>query len=158
MKASKYLLESWCSALPFWYSTLSQISDRTEPLFRGDADGLSVAIRYGASKSRVPTHNLVTIIESFLWWPFVGILLLSKRLNQLAILVDSSSLWTPYENRQLHLTQPHRWGRLLFRCPKLIKPSSCLKPCQLVVLSKSFQGWLPIAHFHQPWARVKVSW
>jgi hypothetical protein len=33
-------------------------------LFGGDAAGLSVAIRYGASKSDAPTYNLVTTIES----------------------------------------------------------------------------------------------
>jgi hypothetical protein len=47
-------------------------------LFGGDVAGLSVAICYGDSKCYEPTHNLVTIIESFLWWLFIGIMLPSK--------------------------------------------------------------------------------
>jgi hypothetical protein len=85
MLASKYPLESCGCPLPFWYSTLSQISEGTTPdlnlltaarsqgridviigfsLFGGDAVGMGIAIRYGASKSYTPTHNLVTTIES----------------------------------------------------------------------------------------------
>jgi hypothetical protein len=82
MKASKYPLESCGCHLPFWYSTLSYISDWTTPdfnlltaarsqdrsdivigfffLLAGDADGLSIAICDGASKSYAPTHNLAT--------------------------------------------------------------------------------------------------
>jgi hypothetical protein len=81
MKASNYLLESCRCPLPFWYSTLSQISDRTALefnlltaarsqvrinvvirffMFGGNATGLSVAIRYGDSKSYAPARNLVT--------------------------------------------------------------------------------------------------
>jgi hypothetical protein len=84
MKTSKYPLESCGCRLPFWYLTLSQISDRTAPdfnlltvtrsqdridiviwsfLFGGGVAGLSIAIRYGASKSDAPTRNLVTTIE-----------------------------------------------------------------------------------------------
>jgi hypothetical protein len=37
-----------------------------------------------------------------------------------------------------------------------IRLSSCLKPCQLIVSNESFQGCLPVAHFRQPSARVKV--
>jgi hypothetical protein len=81
MRASKYPLESCGCPLPFWYLTLHQISEGTEPdlnlltaahsqgridvvirffLFGGDVVGLSIAIRYGSSKSYAPTHNLVT--------------------------------------------------------------------------------------------------
>jgi hypothetical protein len=81
MKASKYPLESCGCPLPFWYSTLSQISNRTAPdfnlliaarsqgridvvirffLFGGNAARLSVAICYRAPKSYAPTHNLAT--------------------------------------------------------------------------------------------------
>jgi hypothetical protein len=88
MRASKDPLESWVCLLPFLYLTPRQISDQTAPdfnlltpacsqvwidvviwssLFAGDIAGLSVAIRYGASKSDAPTHNLVNIIRSFLW-------------------------------------------------------------------------------------------
>jgi hypothetical protein len=86
MNASKYLLESCGCPLPFCYSTPSQISDGTAPdfnlltvarsqeridaviwssLFGGDVAGLSVAIRYGASKSDVPTRNLITTTIEF---------------------------------------------------------------------------------------------
>jgi hypothetical protein len=85
MRASKYPLESCAFPLPFWYLTLSQISDGTSLdfnllivarsqgrmdivigifLFGGDVVGLSVTICYGTSKSFAPTHNLVTTIES----------------------------------------------------------------------------------------------
>jgi hypothetical protein len=85
MNASKYPLESCRCPLPFWYSTPSQISYWAAPdfnlltaarsqdridvviwtsLFGGDVVGLSVAIRYRASKSDAPIHNLVTTIES----------------------------------------------------------------------------------------------
>jgi hypothetical protein len=52
------------------------------------------------------------------WWHFVWITFLSWILNQIVVLADFSSLWTLFENRQLCLTQPHSWGRLLFHCPK----------------------------------------
>jgi hypothetical protein len=85
MRASKYPLESCGSSLPFWYLTLSQISDQTAPdfnlltaarsqdrinvviwssLFGGNVVGLSVTICYRVSKSDAPTRNLVTTIES----------------------------------------------------------------------------------------------
>jgi hypothetical protein len=78
-------LESYGCHLPFWYSTPSQILDLTAPdfnlltaarsqdridviicsfLFGGHVAGLSIAIRYGASKRDTPTHNLITTIES----------------------------------------------------------------------------------------------
>jgi hypothetical protein len=114
MRAGKYPLKRWWSAQRFWYSTLSRISDwttpdfnlltvarsqnqshvviRFSPLFGGDTDGLSVVIHYGASKIHAPTHNPVTIIQSFLWLLLVGILLVSNLLNQIAVLADFSSL------------------------------------------------------------------
>jgi hypothetical protein len=61
-------------------------------LFGGDTIGLSVAIRYGSSKSYASTHNLVTTIESPLGGFLVVITLPSKNFNQIAILVDFSSL------------------------------------------------------------------
>jgi hypothetical protein len=85
MNANKYPLERCGCLLPFWYSTPSQILDLKVPdfnlltvacsqdridiviwssLFGGDVAGLSVAIRYGASKSDAPTRNLITTIES----------------------------------------------------------------------------------------------
>jgi hypothetical protein len=84
MNTSKYPLEICGCRLPFWYSTPRKISDQTTPdfnlltaarsqdqidviiwssLFGGDVAGLSVAIRYRASKSNAPTCNLVTTIE-----------------------------------------------------------------------------------------------
>jgi hypothetical protein len=69
----------------FYYSTHSQISEGTSPdlnlltaahsqggidvvigffLFGGDAIGLSVVIRYGASKCYAPTRNLIGTIKS----------------------------------------------------------------------------------------------
>jgi hypothetical protein len=81
MKASKYLLERCGCSIPFWYLTLSMISEGTTPylnlltatcsqgrigivirffLFGGDVVRLSIAICYGASKSYAPTHNLTT--------------------------------------------------------------------------------------------------
>jgi hypothetical protein len=106
MRASKDLLESWVYLLPFWYSTPRQISDQTAPdfnlltaacsqvwidvviwssLFGGDIAWLSVAIRYGASKSDAPTHNLISTIESLLWWFLDMITLPSKNSNQNAL-------------------------------------------------------------------------
>jgi hypothetical protein len=78
MRASKYPLEICGSPLPFWYLTLSQISDQTTPdfnlltaarsqdridvviwssLFGGDVARLSVTICYRVSKSDAPTRN-----------------------------------------------------------------------------------------------------
>jgi hypothetical protein len=104
MRESKYLLESSESPLPFWYATLSQISDRTAPNFNfltparsqgridvvigfsqfgGYVVGLSVTTHYGASKCYAPTHNLIIIIESSLQWFLVVIMLPRKILNQI---------------------------------------------------------------------------
>jgi hypothetical protein len=113
-------------------------------LFGGDVVGLSVAIPYGTSKRYAPTRNLITIIESCLWWHFVVITLLSKMLNQLAFLVVFSSLLTPYENRQLRLTQPHRWERLLFHCLK-------------TYLTVLFFETLPTYHFERVFPRLFVG-
>jgi hypothetical protein len=57
-------------------------------LFGGDAAGLSVAIHYGASKSYAPTHNLISTIESPLWWFLDVIMLPSKNLNQITFRAD----------------------------------------------------------------------
>jgi hypothetical protein len=113
-------------------------------LFGDDVVGLSVATRYGASKQYAPTHNLITTIESFLWWLFVKIMLPSKILNQIVVLADFSSLWTLYENCQLRLTQPHHWGRLLFYCPKNY---------QTVLLFET----LPTYHFERVFSRLVVG-
>jgi hypothetical protein len=99
MRASKYPLESWWCSLPFWYSTLSRISDRTAPefnlltaahiqdrisvvirffMFGGNAVGLSIAIHYMDSKSYALLLILQTTIESSLRWHFVMITFLSK--------------------------------------------------------------------------------
>jgi hypothetical protein len=110
-------------------------------LFGGDVAGLSVAIRYRTSKCYEPTRNLVTIIESFLWWLFVGIMLSRKISNQMVILMDFSSLWTPYENRRLRSTQPNHWGRLLFHW---------LKTYQVILLFET----LPTYHFVQVFSRL----
>jgi hypothetical protein len=139
MNASKYPLESCGYPIHFWYATPSQISDWTvldfnllaaarsqdridiviwSSLFSGDVAGLSVAICYGASKSGTPTHNLVTTIESSCDGSLSRLHFWARILNQIAILTVFSTLWTLFENRQLCLTQPHRWGRLLFHCPK----------------------------------------
>jgi hypothetical protein len=87
-------------------------------LFGGDAAELSVVIRYGASKRYASTRNLITTIESSCDGSLSGLLCWARILNQIAILTDFSSLWTPLENRQLCLMQPHHWGRLLFHFPK----------------------------------------
>jgi hypothetical protein len=105
-------------------------------LFRGDIIGLIIATRYGVFKPYAPTRNLITTIESSLWWFLVVITLPSKILNQFAFLVDFSSLWTPYENCQLCLTQPHHWERLLFHCPETY---------QVVLLFET----LPTYHFER---------
>jgi hypothetical protein len=55
-------------------------------LFGGDVAGLSVVIRYGAFKSYAPTHNLITTVESPLWWFHDEITLSSKILNQIAFI------------------------------------------------------------------------
>jgi hypothetical protein len=128
MRASKYPLESCGSPLPFWYLTLSQISDQTAPdfnllttshsqdqinvvirflLFGGDAVGLSIAICYGASKHYAPTCNLLATIESSLGWFLVVITLPSKILNQMAFLADFFFLRPPNENGQHRLTKHH---------------------------------------------------
>jgi hypothetical protein len=109
MKASKYPLEIWGCPLSFWYSTLSQISDQTAPdfnlltaarsqdridvviwssLFGGDVARLSVAIRYGVSKSYAPTRNLATYHEILFVMPFVVIMFLSKILNQIVFMAE----------------------------------------------------------------------
>jgi hypothetical protein len=113
-------------------------------LIRGDVIGLSVTTHYMAYKRYAPTRNLVTTIKSSLWWLFVGIMLPSKIFNQIAILADFSSLWTPYENRPLRLTQPHRRGRLLFLCPETY---------QAVLLFET----LPTYHFERVFPRLVAS-
>jgi hypothetical protein len=91
MRSSKYPLEICGCTLPFWYSTLHQISEGTAPdlnlltaarsqgridvvikffLFGGDVVGLSVAICYGASKSYAPTCNLATYHRILFVMPF----------------------------------------------------------------------------------------
>jgi hypothetical protein len=125
-------------------------------LFWGDVVGLSVATHYGASKCYAPTHNLVTIIKSFLWLLLVRITLPSKISNHMAVWVDFFSLWTPYENHQLHLKQPHCWGRLLLHYLKTYQVVLLFETLPLrASLSKVVAG---ILCFCQPWARVKVSW
>jgi hypothetical protein len=109
-------------------------------LFGGDAIGSSVVTHYGVSKCYAPSSNLVTIIESSLWW-FLVITLPSKILDQIAFLMNFSSLWTLYENRQLHFTQPHHWGRLLFHCPKTY---------QAILLFET----LPTYHFERVFPRL----
>jgi hypothetical protein len=159
MWASKYPLERWGSPLPFLYSTLSQISDRTAPdfnyltaagsqewidvvirffLFRGDVVLLSIATHYGACKRYSPTHNLVTTIESSLWWFIDGIMLPSK------IWIKLPFWWIPppFEPRMRIVN--FTWRNLIveedccFVAPKCIRVSSCSKPCQLIILTESF--------------------
>jgi hypothetical protein len=55
----------------------------------------------------------------------------------MAVLAVFFSLLTLYDNRQLRLMQPHRWGRLLFLASKSIRLSSCSKLCRFIVLNKS---------------------
>jgi hypothetical protein len=125
MNASKYPLEICGCPLPFLYLTLTQISIywlllavKTELTTLFDVAGLSVAIHYGASKSDTPTHNLVTTIESSCDGFLSRLRFRAEFWTKIVVLADFPSLWTPSENRQLYLTQPHRWGRLLFHCPK----------------------------------------
>jgi hypothetical protein len=76
-------------------------------LFGGDAAGLSIATSYGAFKSYSPTRNLITTFESSCdgnCWDYAS----EQDLNQVVVLADFSSLWNPYENRQLRLMQPPR--------------------------------------------------
>jgi hypothetical protein len=72
-------------------------------LFRGDAAGLSVAIRYRASKHYAPTHNLISTIESPLWWFLEVITLPSKNLNQIIFRADFFSL------RMLRASRSKTW-------------------------------------------------
>jgi hypothetical protein len=60
-----------------------------------DVVGLSVATHYGPFKCYAPTRNLITTIESSLWWFLVVIRFPSKILNQIALLTDFSSLLNP---------------------------------------------------------------
>jgi hypothetical protein len=124
-------------------------------LFQGDVVGLSLATCYEASKSYAPTCNLITTIESSMWWFLDGITLLSKILNQIAFLVDFSSLQPPNENRQLRLMKPYHWGRLLVHYPKPFQKSSCLKPCRVIASSKPFEGCLSIWHI---FANLEQEW
>jgi hypothetical protein len=87
MRSSKYLLERRGCLLAFWYSTLSQISEETASdlnlptaarsqvridviigffMFGGNAAGLSVAIRSGASRIYAPTCIMQPTIKSSL--------------------------------------------------------------------------------------------
>jgi hypothetical protein len=92
-----------------------------------------------------------------MWWLFVGITLPSK-------------IWTkwpfwqispPFEPRMrivdpLDATSSLR--KIIVSLPeKPIILYSCSKPCRFIISSESFQGCLPVAHFHQPWARVYES-
>jgi hypothetical protein len=144
-RASKDPLESWGCLLPFWYSTPRQISDQTAPdfnllaaacsqvwidiviwssLFAGDIARLSVAIHYGASKSDAPTHNLISTIESLLWWFLDMITLTSKNLNQNAL----RRISVPFECWDL-LAQKFGWfttwsSRLKLCCHRMLSLAS----------------------------------
>jgi hypothetical protein len=111
MRASKYLLESWVSPIPFWNSTPSQISDGTEidlnflTASHGQ-DWIDVVIgnfclevllldwallltSYGASKISAPIHNITTYPRNlFVMVPYLVITFPSTTLNQVDFLVD----------------------------------------------------------------------
>jgi hypothetical protein len=106
-------------------------------LFGGDVVGLSAVTHYGTSKSYAPTRNLVTIIESFCDGSLSGLHFQAGIRNQMVVLAVFFTLLTLYENRQLRLMQPHRWGRLLFLASKPIRLSSCSKLCCFIVSNKS---------------------
>jgi hypothetical protein len=87
-------------------------------LFGGDVAGLSIAICYGASKCYEPTHNLVITIESHLWWLFVRITLPSKLSNQIAVLVDFSSLLNPVRESSTPLDATSSLRKIVFSLPQ----------------------------------------
>jgi hypothetical protein len=172
MRESKYPLERWGSPLPLSYSTLNQIAERTtlDLNFLTAARGqgwidvvmeisclevwlfdLSVATRYGASRSYASIHNLAT----YLWWFLNRITLPSKTVSQVAFLTDFSSLRTPNENHQLLFMKPDRWGRLLVHYPKHFRQSTCWKPCPFFASSESFQGSLLVWHI---FANLETEW
>jgi hypothetical protein len=72
-------------------------------------DRAYVAPRYGVSKCYSPTHNLVTTIESSLWWLFVGI-------TQIAVL----RIYAPFERRMRIITSA--WCTLIIEEDCFIVP------------------------------------
>jgi hypothetical protein len=127
-------------------------------LFGGDAAGLSVAIPYGASKSDAPTRNLITTIESSCDGSLSRLCFWARILNQIAILTVFSSFWIPYENRQLRLTQSHRWGRLLFHCPETYRAVLLFETLPTGHFAWAFPRLAVSSPFHRAWAKVKVPW
>jgi hypothetical protein len=115
-------------------------------LFGGDAAGLRVAIHYGASKCYAPTRNLATHHWNLLWCLFVGITFLSKNFEPNChfdgFLLPLNTVWE--SSTLLDATSSLR--KIVVSFPqKPIRSSSSSKPCQLIVSSESFQGWLPVA-------------
>jgi hypothetical protein len=127
-------------------------------LFRGDAAGLSVAIRYGASKRYAPTRNLITTNESSCDGSLPGLHFWARILNQITILTIFSSFWISYENRQLRLTQSRHWGRLLFHCPKTYQVVLLFKTLPTGHFAWVFPRLAASSPFHRAWAKVKVPW
>jgi hypothetical protein len=123
-------------------------------LFRGDAAGLSVAIHYGASKHYAPTHNLITTIESPLWWFLDVITLPSKNLNQIAFRADFFFL------QMLRASRSKTW--VIYRLIKSSRGCFCYRPFLLspVKFNGIASSHFCIAPYHMHhlrsayWARV----
>jgi hypothetical protein len=171
MRSSKYPLEICGCTLPFWYSTLHQISEGTAPdlnlltaarsqgridvvikffLFGGDAVGLSVAICYGASKSYAPTCNLATYHRILFVMPFCWITLPSKILNQVATLRISfpqprMSIVIPF------VMKPYRWRRLSDNYAEILHVVLLFETLLLHRFERVFPRlFASIARFYQP--------
>jgi hypothetical protein len=177
MRSSKYPLEICGCTLPFWYSTLHQISEGTAPdlnlltaarsqgridvvikffLFGGDAVGLSVAICYGVPKAMHLLVILQPTIESSLWCLFVVITLPSKILNQVATLRISfpqprMSIVIPF------VMKPYRWRRLSDNYAETLHVVLLFETLLLHRFERVFPRlFASIARFYQPWAKMKV--
>jgi hypothetical protein len=86
-------------------------------LFGDDAARLSIATRYGASKSYSPNRNLITTIESSCDGSLSGLRFRARfepRRHFGGFLLPLNPIW----ESSTRLTQPHRWGRLLFQYHK----------------------------------------
>jgi hypothetical protein len=121
--------------------------------FGGDVVGLSVATHYGASKCCAPTHNHNQIpFVMVSWWDYAS----EHGFEPSCHFADFFFL-----DPQMRIIKSALRNLIVeedccFMAPKPIKTSPCSKPCQLIILSESFQGCLSVAHFRQPWAKVKV--
>jgi hypothetical protein len=179
MRASKYLLEIWGIPVRCWYVTLSQILDRTAPdlYFLTTAhsqDRIDIVIRNSCSEVQLldwalllatvllESMHLFIISQPICDGFFLVITFPCKTLSQVAFLADFSSLRTPNENHQLHLTKPRHWGRLFVHYPKPFRQSSCSKPSRIITSREQCQGyflvWHIFANLEQEWMYLLQPW